>query len=113
MREQYKKPENDGLKQREKEADERRQRCKRARDSAAKAGRCLCTYCGFTGMVIAFHGKKVENEIMESRPSYAFRCNHCAAAEQLGLSEDFPGWRDELRSDFEVSWFGPPVQFMA
>jgi len=82
-------------KKREKEAEERRDRCKRARMEAHKNGRCLCNYCDFTGMVNAIHRTE--------KTSYAFLCGNCAAAEQMGMcAEKWVTWNHELSKDFEI-----------
>lgn len=91
---------------REREAEERRQACKRMREESHKNDKTLCRLCDFTGTIIAKKGflneeQKKLGPSHDTRESYSFRCTSCVAAEQMGIHESYPPWTYERAKEFD------------
>lgn len=101
----------EALKKRKREAEDRREECKRKKNEASDKGIILCRYCGFTGMITAKKGVLTEelkkkydiSPGLDTRELFCFRCNNCVAAEQMGLTERFPVWTKEYSDQYDIS----------
>lgn len=78
----------------ERDRIESQRRQKAAREAQFKTGKWLCQTCHYDGVVTA--------RDRDTGAIYSFRCIHCNAAEQIGLTIRYPAWDMKYRMQFEI-----------